>query len=178
MFDVPHPKPDADAVFQALQEFRDEPPPSDPTSAGCIVAMIALIVLVFMPVAVQFSPLSGGWLGVIGLALGGVVIVGSLVGIFGGGSVRGGRAEDVEEAVHSLVNGLPHAASDLLTRAAVRLLDQSMTSAGPATVATFDRAEVATQLGDALPFVMAVERILLERDAVHPCFTLREQDSE
>ena len=48
-------RPESKAVFDALVAFRDEPPPSDPTSAGCVVAIIAIIVLVFMPVSVRFG---------------------------------------------------------------------------------------------------------------------------
>ena len=47
-------------------------------------------------------------------------------------------------------------------------------STGPTTVGTFDRVEVAARLGDALAYVLQVERILLERNEIYPCFTLLE----
>ncbi|MBT6694725.1 MAG: hypothetical protein HOB12_03615 [Gemmatimonadales bacterium] len=164
-------RPESEAVFDALVAFRDEPPPSDPTSVGCVVAIIAIIVLVFMPVSVRFTTVAPSTIGLIGLGVAAVVVIGTLIGIFGGGTVRSGRAADVEKAVQVLVDGFPGADLATLTRAAVRVLDQSTTSAGPSTLPTFDAKEVAADLGDVLPFVVDVERILLERDAVHPCFT-------
>ena len=47
-------------------------------------------------------------------------------------------------------------------------------STGPTTVGTFDRGEVAERLGDALAYVLQVERVLLQRKETYPCFTLLE----
>jgi hypothetical protein len=81
-------------------------------------------------------------------------------------------AADVEEAIDQLVTAYPDGDPAMLRQAAVRILDQSTVSSGPTTVGTFDRHEVAERLGDALPYVLAVERILVQRDEIYPCFSV------
>ena len=102
------------------------------------------------------------------------VLGGGLLGIFGSGFFRGAVAGDAEEAIDQLVAAYPYGDPAILLQAAVRILDQSTVSTGPTTVETFDSEEVAVRLGDALAFVLQVERILLQRKEIYPCFTLLE----
>ena len=99
---------------------------------------------------------------------------GGLLGIFGGAFVRGAVASDVGEAIDELAAAYPNGDPGILLQAAVRILDGSTVSTGPATVETFDRKQVAERLGDALAYLLSVERILLQQDEIYPCFTLLE----
>ena len=107
------------------------------------------------------------------------IVPGALVGLGafyqqpGGRPVlRGAVAADVEEAIDQLVAAYPHGDPAIMRQAAVLILDQSTVSTGPTTVGTFERGEVAVRLGDALSYMLQVERILLERNEIYPCFTL------
>jgi hypothetical protein len=155
------------AVVSALQRVRDRAPSSEPTSAGCVVAGVALVALVLMPVIGRALDLAGStmmWLG-IGLFL--VTVVGGVSGLLGDSSGRGTIAADVGEAIEQLVSLYPDGDEALRLEAAVLILDGAMVSTGP----TFDRSEVARRLGDALPYVERIERILLRSDEIDPVFT-------
>ncbi len=80
----------------------------------------------------------------------------------------------MESAIEELLAAYPDGDPEVLRDTAVRILDQSVVSRGPTAVSAFDREEVAEQLGDALPYVIEVERVLLARDQIYPCFTWEE----
>ena len=166
------------AVIADLRRLRDRPAPSDSTSGGCVVAIVAIITLVLMPFIGRALTLSGGAMLAIGIGLGALAVVGGLIGIFGGGSVGGAVAGDVAQAIEVLVAEHPHGDEGHCREAAIRLLEGAYISAGPTTVRTFDRKEVAERLGEALPFVERIERILLERTDIYPVFTLISDDED
>ena len=159
-------------IVEALTAVRNRPPPKDPSSIGCIGAIVATIGIAVLPLVARWTTLSSGALWGIGVVLGLTVLGGGLLGIFGSGFVRGAVADDAEEAIDQLVAAYPHGDPAILRQAAVRILDQSTVSTGPATVETFDSEEVAVRLGAALAYVLQVERILLQRKEIYPCFTL------
>ncbi|MCZ6856453.1 MAG: hypothetical protein O7F70_00495 [Gemmatimonadetes bacterium] len=163
-------------IVAALTAVRNRPPPKDPSSIGCTAAIVATIAILLLPLAARWTALSSTALWGIGVALGLTVLGGGLLGIFGSGFVRGAVAGDAEEAIDQLVAAYPYGDPEILRQAAVRILDQSTVSTGPTTVGTFDRGEVAARLGDALAYVLQVERILLERKEIYPCFTLLEPE--
>ncbi len=175
MADQPRISPDlADPrlILAALTAVRNRPPPRDPSWMGCIGAILATVALALLPLVAGWTALSSTALWAIGIALGVMVLAGGLLGFFGSGFVRGAVADDAEEAIDQLVAAYPHGDPAILRQAAVRILDQSTVSTGPATVETFDSEEVAVRLGAALAYVLQVERILLQRKEIYPCFTL------
>ncbi|MCH7717500.1 MAG: hypothetical protein IH876_15315 [Gemmatimonadetes bacterium] len=159
-------------IVAALTAVRNRPPPKDPSSLGCIGAIIAAVAIALLPLVARWTAWSSTALWGIGVALGVAVVGGSLLGIFGGGFGRGAVAGDAEEAIDQLVAAYPYGDPAIMRQAAVLILDQSTVSTGPTTVGTFERAEVAVRLGNALSYVLQVERILLERNEIYPCFTL------
>ena len=166
------------AVTADLRRLRNRPPPSDPTSVGCVVAIVAIITLVLMPFIGRALTLSGGAMLAIGIGLGAMAVVGGLIGIFGGGFVGRAVAGDVAQAIDALVSEYPHGEEGRYREAAIRLLDGAYVSAGPTTVSTFDREEVSERLGEALPYVERIERILLERGEINAVFTLSSDDED
>ena len=159
-------------IMDALASLRDRPPPTDPSGWGCIVAIVAIITLVFMPFVGPGFGLSGGVMLGIGIALGLVVLGGGVLGIYGSGFVRGAIAADAEEAIVELMVEWPDGDPAVIREAVITILDQSTVSTGPATVETFDAKEVAIRLGPALNYVLGIERFLLERQEIYPVFTM------
>ena len=90
-------------IMDTLACLRDRPPPSDPSSAGCVVAIVAMVTLVLVPFIGRAVDLSGGAMLRIGIGIGLVALVAGLLGIFGGGFVRGAIVADVEEAIEELI---------------------------------------------------------------------------
>ena len=166
---------DPSEIVRTLAEVRKRPPPKDLSSLGCMVAIAAIVVIVLMPFPDRVTGLLPVAPLVIGIGLGVTAFLAGLLGIFGGGFVRGGVIGDVEEAIVELIEAYPDGNPAVLRSAAVRILDQTMVSTGPASIETFNRVEVAERLGNALGYVMQVERILLQRDEIYPCFTLLDQ---
>ena len=166
------------AVTADLRLLRDRPPPSDPTAGGCVVAIVAIITLVLMPFIGRALTLSGGAMLAFGLGLGAMAVVGGLIGIFGGGLVRGAVAGDVDQAIDEVVAEYPRGDEGRYREAAIRILDGAYVSTGPTTVHTFDREEVADRLGEALPYVERIERILLVRSEIYAVFTLISEDED
>ena len=174
MADPPRISPDLTdprQIMAALTAVRNRPPPRDPSSMGCIGAILAILAIALLPLVAGWTALSSTALWGIGIALGIMMLAGGLLGFFGSGFVRGAVAGDAEEAIEQLVAAYPDGDPAILRQAAVRILDQSTVSTGPATVETFDSGEVAVRLGDALAYVLKVERILLQRKEIYPCFT-------
>ncbi len=161
-------------IIAALTAVRNRPPPRDPSWMGCIGAIVATVALALLPLVAGWTALSSTALWAIGIALGVTVLGGGLLGIFGSGFFRGAVAGDAEEAIDQLVAAYPYGDPAILLQATVRILAQSTVSTGPTTVETFDSGEVAVRLGDALAYVLQVERILLQRKEIYPCFTLLE----
>ncbi len=158
-------------IMDTLARVRERPPPTDPSSGGCVAAIVAIITLVLMPFIGRAFDLSGGAMLGLGIAIGLVAVGGGFLGIFGGGFVRGAIATDVEEAIEELVVQWPDGDPAVIRRAAIRILDGSMVSTGPTSIETFDAKEVAIRLGPALPYVLGIERFLLDRQEIYPAFT-------
>ena len=161
-------------IIDTLARLRDRPPATDPSSGGCVVAIVAIITLVLMPFIGRAFDLSGGAMLGLGIAIGLVAVGGGFFGIFGGGFVRGAIAADVEEAIEELVVEWPDGDPAVIREAAITILDGSTVSTGPATVETFDAEEVAIRLGPALDYVLGIERFLLDRREIYPVFTMLE----
>lgn len=74
-------------------------------------------------------------------------------------------------AVVGLIELYPDGSSDSMLALSTRIIRNAHISTGPATTETFDFEEVAERLGPALPYVMRVERWLIEKKGEYPVFT-------
>lgn len=156
-------------VLETLAELRAEPPRKDYAGVGCVMALPGfLLLLVFPVVGRQFEVSRTVATGV--LIVGGVLLVVGLVLWFAsGGLSRGHTIAAAEAALRTLETGEED--REVLLRAATLLLCNAYATYGPATGEAFDFAEGARRLGARLPLVEAVERLLLEREAIYPVFT-------
>ncbi len=162
---------DVGAVLADLRAARDRPPPTDPSSAGCTLAIVSIVTIVLMPFVGRFFDLTGGTMAAIGGALLLAAVLGSLLGFLGGGLARGAAVRDVAAALDELTGAYARGDAERSRRAAVRLLDAAFVAYDPTTGHTFDVAEAAERLGDALPLVERIERVLCEADEIRPLFT-------
>ena len=71
------------AIIADLRRVRDRPPPADPSSGGCVVAIVAIVTAVLIPFIGLALSLSGGAMLGIGLGLGAIAVAGILLGAFG-----------------------------------------------------------------------------------------------
>ena len=165
-------------IIETLASLRDRPPPTDPSGWGWVVVIVAIITLVLMPFVGPGLGLSSGVMLGIGIGIGLVALVGGVLGIYGGGFVRGAIAADAEEAIVELMVEWPDGDPAVIREAAIRILGGWSASTGPVTVETFDAKEVAIRLGPALSYVRGTERFLLERQEIYPVFTMLEGRSD
>lgn len=163
---------EAEAILAELARFRDEPPPGDPTSAGCVIAMVTIVAIVLMPFVGQGFDLSSNTMLAIGVTLGAITVVGGAFGIFGDFFRRRTDAL-LDKRVSAIATYYPDGDQSRLLAETVRLLDGAYVVRGPATVPTFDSREVASRLGDALPYVERIEGFLKERREIYGVFTDR-----
>ena len=174
--DLPPVEPDeAEAIVAELLQARDEVPPTDASSAGCVVAIVSIIAIVLIPFVERALDLSSGVLFGVGASLWLVAILGGAVGIFGG--YKSGRSEArLNRRIGRIVSDSSEDGSVRLAET-VRLLEGAHVSRGPRTVPAFDVPEVASRLGAALPYVRRVERFLVDRQEIHPVFTAEQPRS-
>ena len=169
--DAPVTPAEAGAIMADLRELRERPPPSDPSSGGCLAALLGLGGLIALPFVAPALSWGSAVIWPVAVVLVVALVVGSLLGVFGGGFVRGAVFTDAEEAIDELIAEFPDGDEAVIRRATIRILDEATVSYGPTTTETFEHADVALRLGRALPYVMRVERFLLEEEQIYPVFT-------
>ncbi len=174
---IQDPPPDQRAAV--LRDYDDAtagPPISDRRPLSCVVALLALGLLVLFPWLVRtFSPeLPRPAVLAITAILVLLVLGGVVYSVFGGALMRGNAMGEAEEALAHLCESYPSADPDEDRRAAVRLLANAFISSGPTTVSGFDFDSAAARLGPALEFVKAVERVLRQERQIYAVFTLDE----
>ena len=170
--DAPVTPAEVEAVLDAFHRVRDQPPPSDASSAGCTAAIVAIVAVVLMPFIGRGFDLSGNVMAALGLALLVTALVVGLVGIFGGRGT-GTLPGNVESAIEQLVAA--HARDDVEPdpEAAIVVLQGAFTAPESPEELAYDPAEIGKRLGDALRYVERVERILIGRGEMDPVFTAR-----
>jgi hypothetical protein len=105
------------------------------------------------------------------LILAWILLVGGFLGVFGAGFMSGAVMAEVEDALSLLEEHFLNAPREEVRRAVVRILWDAHFSAGPTTISTFDFDDAKVRLGEALPYVQAVERFLLAESSIYPVFT-------
>ena len=168
----PVPPDEAEVIMAELTRARDEPPPGDAASAGCVLAMVSIIAIVLMPFVGRGFDLSSPQMLAIGVTLGVITVVGGAFGIFGGSLLRRTEAS-LEKRISSIASHYRDGDRSRLLAETVRLLDGAYVSRGPRTVRAFDPREAASRLGEALPYVERIEIFLVERREISGVFTER-----
>lgn len=152
------------AIIAEWERLRAEPRPPAPPPYGCATFLVAAALLLIVPQLLKLAgwelprPLELVALVVLALAMAGGLFVSIFVGsgIFGRASNRANAAIDWLEANPGL--GDP----EERRRQAVTLLFNAVVSDGPTTSGTLDSDRARERLGANLPYVLAVERALVE----------------
>lgn len=169
------PLSDSDKVIvrEALEEIRASPGPRDRTSLGCVVALPGFAILLVFPLAGRMLAVGSG-VGTVVIGIGVVLlVVGLAIWFSAGGFVRGHSTAAAEAALRRLEGG--ERDREVLLRAATLLLVHAHVGYGPTTTQSFDFQAARSRLGERIALVIAVERSLLEEDAIYPVFTLGEE---
>jgi hypothetical protein len=172
--------PEEQAVVQeALEEIQETPPPPDRGPLGCVVALPGFVLLLLYPPAARFLDLPG-WAGIAALSAGIPLVSFGLILWFTAGRLGRRHAMAASEAALLALESWTdeEAEREEALRAATLLLMSSFAQSGPTFVATFDASEARKRIGPRMPLVEAVERYLLEQEAVHPLFTREEEPPE
>jgi len=165
---------DRELVREALREVEATPAPADRAPLGCVIALPGFVLLLVFPVVGRMMH-AGRGLAEIVLGLGVVLLVVGLgIWFTSGGMVRKHASAAAEAALRELERE-DQADREVLLRAATLLLTNAYTTYGPSMVASTDFADARARLGKRLSLVVAVERMLLDEDAIYPAFTRAEE---
>ena len=162
---------EARAIQAALSEITSEPPPRDSGPLGCVLSLLAVVGLVVLPIVADRVGLMGAPLKAAIVLLVGSVFGGLVWSVFGGAFSRGAVISGVDQAATELIELYPDGPPDRMLALATRIVFNAYVSTGPTTSNTYEAAEMAERLGPALPYVVRVERWLIEHEGVYSVFT-------
>jgi len=165
---------DAAAREAILADWKAEsaiPVPPDTSQIGCAAAILAAVLAAGVPAVLRA-------LHVTLLVAVGAVLLGTFAVIFAWGVFRGmtGKAKGFNAVAARAAEALgrlsthPDDRGPEARRAAVALIHCAFFSNGPSLETTFEFDPARERLGSTLPFVMDVEKVLLEAGA-YPVFT-------
>lgn len=169
---------EAGAIEAALSEIDSEPPPRDSGPLGCLLSLVAVVGLVALPILADRVGLVGTPLRAAIIVLVGSVVGGLVWSVFGGAFSRGRVISGVDQAISELIELYPNGPMDRMLALATRIIVEATVSTGPTTSSTYETSEVAERLGPALPYVVQVERWLIEHKGVYSVFTSSDQVEE
>jgi hypothetical protein len=171
-FELALPTAERQAIVAEWQRVADEPPPPDRRAIGCLTVIIAVALAAAGPVVARLAGFDLGQSMRIGASV--VLLVAFLAGLvmalLGGGRFARDQ-QRAEEALDWLARHGAGADPDEKRRQAVSLLFHAFCSDGPSTTHTIDFEEARARLGDALGYVMSVERALRADLQIYPVFT-------
>lgn len=165
--------PDRDVVREAFAELEATPRPADRAPLGCVIALPGFLLLLVFPVIGKMMNVGPG---VAEIVIGGgvlLLVVGLGIWFTAGGMVRKHASAAAEAALRQLA-APDESDREVLLRAAALLLANTYTTYGPSKVASTDFNAARSRLGERVDLVMAVERLLLEDEAIYPAFTTGE----
>ncbi len=166
---------EAGAIQAALSEISAEPPPRDSGPIGCVFSLLAVVGLVALPIVAGRVGLVGTPLTVAKAVLMGSVAGGLVWSVFGGAFSRGKVISGVDQAATDLVELYPDGPADRMLALATRIIVNATMSTGPVTSSAYEAEEMAERLGSVLPYVVRVERWLIEHEGVYPVFTASDE---
>lgn len=169
---------EAGAIQAALSEITAEPRPTDSGPLGCMLSVLAVVGLVALPIVADRVGLVGTPLTVATAILLGSVAGGLVWSVFGGAFSRGRVISGVDQAATELIELYPDGPTDRMLALATRIIVNASMSTGPTTSSAYEAEEMAERLGSSLPYVIRVERWLIEHKGVYSVFTSSEEVEE
>ena len=165
------------AIVREYKRVAAEPGPANYSPAGCLLLVLSLLGFVFTPSVLRMTdlPVPGGAL-LVGWGI--LALVGIMLSMFGGSLSTSRVGYRAQENLRWLSEHPAGGRSEERRREAVSLLVHAYHSGGPWTVTTYEFDEARRTLGEALPYVMAVERVLREELDIYAVFTDDESETE
>ena len=172
-FEPALPTAERQKIAAEWKRLEDEPPPTERRAIGCMTAVVAVVLAFGGPHVLR-------WLGIelhpgLKVALGAVLGLSILGGAFVGLVLVSGRYAHAYRQADAAVAWLAeHGAGgdpEEKRRQAVTVLFHAFCSDGPSTTHTIDFENARARLGDALPYVITVERALRTDLKIYPVFT-------
>ena len=161
------------ALAAQWKRLADEPPPPPRREIGCMTAIVALVLALAGPPVLR-------WFGIemhpalklaLGAVLGLLILGGAFVGLVLVSSKYAHAYRRADAAVAWLAEHGASGDPEEKRKQAVTLLFHAFCSDGPSTSHTIDFEAARARLGDALPYVMSVERALRADVQIYPVFT-------
>ena len=161
------------ALSAEWQRLQNEPTPPDRRAIGCITVVVTVALGAAGPPLARLAGFDLAQSLRIGATI--VLALAFLAGLFMALFMGSGKfARDSQRAGAALEWLAAHgtqADAEERRRQAVSLLYHAYCSDGPSTVTTLDFEEAWRRLGEALPYVIAVERALRVDQKIYPVFT-------
>ena len=151
------------AIVAAYRQRMADWQPRSLQAQGCLTLIVAVLLFGASGALVR----AAGWPGWVEVVLSGVAVLAGIIGFFvmGARVVQESPEKRTEQAIIALGSGTP--LDDATRRGhAVALLFHAFDVHGPTMRSSFDFEAARTRLGAALPYVLAVERVLDEAGLV------------
>lgn len=167
------PTAERQALVAEWTRLQNEPPPRERREIGCLTVVIAVILAVAGPYVLRWLgiELPPAWKAMLAALLALAFLGGAFVSLI----LVSGRYAHAYRLADAAVDWLAKngAGGDPVERRkqAVTLLFHAFCSDGPSTSNTIGFEEARVRLGEALPYVMAVERALRTDLKIYPVFT-------
>ena len=152
------------AIVAEWKRLAAEPPPTNPRPYGCATFLLAGALFLGLPPFFKVlgwdlpEPLRLIIMAALVLALAG----GFVVGVFFGSGVYGRAVVRARTALDWLAANPDSPDAEARRANAVALIHYTVVWEGPTVATALDLAEARSRLGAALPYVLAVERVLAE----------------
>lgn len=161
------------ALIAEWKRQATEPLPPNLSQVGCLAMLVAVVLFIAIPpltraLKLTLPPIVSAALVVVTVAL---LLGGLVMSQFGGTRGRQKVWNQSEAALAWLATHGAGGEPDGRRRAAVTVLLRAYHSDGPTTSAMLDVEAARTRLGAALPYVMDVERALIEELKIYAVFT-------
>ena len=169
----PFDAPERLALIAEWKRQAAEPLPPNLSQVGCLAMLAAVVLFIALPplaraLKVTLPPAVRVTVIVVAVVL---LLGGRVVSQFGGTRGRQKVWNQSEAALAGLAAHGEGGDPAERRRAAVTVLLRAYHSDGPTTTAMLDGEAARTRLGAALPYVMDVERALIEELKIYPVFT-------
>ena len=172
-FEPALPTAEHQAIAAEWTRLQDKPPPPARREIGCMTVVIAAVLFLAGPHLLRWLgiDLPAGVKTVVAVLLALAILVGAFFSLI---LVSGRYAHDhraAEAALAWLVQNGARGSEEERRTNAVALLYYAYCVDGPTTTNTINFEEARVRLGDALPYVMTVERALRTDQKIYPVFT-------
>jgi hypothetical protein len=174
-FEPALPTAERERIAAEWRRLADEPPAAARREIGCMTAFVALVLALAGPPLLRWSgiELHPGLRLALGAVLGLAILGGAFVGLVLVSSKYSRASQRAEAAIRWFEQNGSGGDPEEKRRQAINLLFHAFCSDGPSTSTTFDFQKARGRLGDALPYVMSIERALRTDLQIYPVFTDR-----